>query len=71
MKSGVTLGGAVGAAVLPNLALILGWRNALSSVAVVLIALQTLGIVLYRESPGQASVEAPVVGLREFRQAKS
>jgi ACS family hexuronate transporter-like MFS transporter len=67
MKSGVTLGGAVGAAVLPGLALILGWKNALIIIAVTVIMLGAISITLYREPTVKASIEVSTTGLRELR----
>lgn len=69
MKSGVPAGGAVGAAVLPSLALILGWRNALTSVAVAVIVFGAIAMTLYRdERSSRESTEASVPGLRQLRQ---
>lgn len=66
MKSGVALGGAIGGAVLPGLALMVGWRSALTSVAVTVIILGALAVIVYRESPSPPSVEAPTFGLKEL-----
>lgn len=67
MKTGVPLGSAVGAAVLPSLALVLGWRNAVTVVALAVITIGILVTVLYRESPIRTPLEAQAFGLREFR----
>ena len=67
MKSGVTLGGAIGAAVLPVLALLIGWRGALNIIAVVVILLGAISVTLYREPNGKIVSEAPPTGLRELR----
>ncbi|MFC2065941.1 MFS transporter [Chloroflexota bacterium] len=66
MKSGVALGGAIGGAVLPVLALMLGWRSALTSAAVAVIIFGALAVTVYRESPKSPSVEAPAFGLKEL-----
>ena len=68
MKSGVTIGGATGAALLPGLALLIGWRNGLTAVALAVIALGMLAATVYRESPGPAPPEAQSFGLKDLRQ---
>ena len=78
MKSGVTIGGATGAALLPGLALLIGWRNGLTAVALAVIALGVLATTVYRESPGRESPgrespgpappEAQSFGLKDLRQ---
>jgi MFS family permease len=67
MKSGVTLGGAIGAAVLPGLALLIGWRNALIIISVVVILLGAISITLYREPNGETVSEGPPTGLKEIK----
>jgi predicted MFS family arabinose efflux permease len=65
MKSGATLGGALGAAILPSLALLIGWRGALIIIALIVILLGGLSITLYREP--KAMSEGPPTVLRELR----
>ena len=66
-KSGVSLGGAVGAAVLPGLALLIGWRGALIVIALIILFIGAIGITLYREPSGKALPEVHPTGLRELR----
>jgi predicted MFS family arabinose efflux permease len=67
MKSGVTLGGAIGAAVLPGLALLIGWRGALIIISVVVILLGAVNVILYREPTGETLTEAPTTGFKEIK----
>ena len=67
MKSGVSLGGALGAALLPGLALLIGWRNALVMIAFVVILVGGISITFYRETTGKALTEALPTGLRQLR----
>lgn len=67
MKSGVSLGGAVGAALLPGLALLLGWRVALIMLALVVILVGGISITFYRERTGKTLTEAQPTGLRQLR----
>ncbi len=68
MKSGVTLGGAIGAAVLPQLSLLLGWRNALAIFIVLVILVAPVATIFYRELPGQKSNNTSVLGIKELRE---
>jgi MFS family permease len=68
MKSGVNAGGALGAAVLPTLALLIGWRNGLTYVVVAVIGLNIFVMAIYRDPPGQVYKATISFGLREMRQ---
>jgi len=67
MKSGVNVGGALAGAILPSLALLFGWRNAMASVAVAAIIFGAISITLYRGAPSQATAEKLSPGIKEFR----
>jgi sugar phosphate permease len=67
MKSGVNIGGGLGGAILPSLAIMIGWRNAMASVAAAAILLGTIGITLYRNLPVQTTDEPLTPVVKNFR----
>ena len=71
MKSGVALGGALGAAGLPGLSLLLGWRNALVIVAAAAIMVAVIVVTLYHEASIETSVESSAFGLKGLRRVFS
>lgn len=64
MKSGVTVGGAAGAVMLPTLALMIGWRFALATIAAAVIVLGVISIILYREPANKVAIDSPVTSLK-------
>jgi predicted MFS family arabinose efflux permease len=68
MKSGVNAGGALGATLLPAIALLVGWRNGLACTLLGIIVLSVLVTVIYREPPDKGAQEKVSFGVREFRQ---
>jgi MFS transporter, ACS family, hexuronate transporter len=67
-QSGVTVGSAIGAIIIPSLCVWLGWRNAVAILGVAVIVIAVLGFSIYREWPRQSSKpQTPV--LANIRQA--
>ncbi len=64
---GLPLGGAVGASIMPPLALWLGWRAAVALPASLIAALGVLTWLLYRDPPAAADAGAAVVGPASLR----
>ncbi len=54
-QSGVTIGAALGAALLPTLALALTWQNSLAALGAVVFGLAVVCYFFYREFPGAAA----------------
>lgn len=64
---GLPLGGAVGASIMPPLALWLGWRSAVALPASLIAALTALTWLLYRDPPMPADAGAAVIGAASLR----
>jgi sugar phosphate permease len=64
---GLPLGGAIGASVMPPLALWLGWRAAVALPATLIAILGVLTWLLYRDPPAAADTGSMVVGATSFR----
>ena len=67
-QTGIPLGGTIAALTLPSLALIHGWRTALSLVGIITAATVALVLLFYREPdrPRVVPSAPPAVGLREI-----
>ena len=59
---GLPFGGAIGAFIMPPLALWIGWREAVALSATVIAALGVLTWLLYRDPPGEAAEAARATG---------
>ena len=68
MKSGVHVGSALGAAVLPVLSLLFGWRNGLTFIVVAIAGISIVAAALYRDAPIHVSGQTGGFGWRELRQ---
>jgi sugar phosphate permease len=64
---GLPLGGAIGASVMPPLALWLGWRAAVALPATLIAILGVLTWLLYRDPPAAADTGSMLVGATSFR----
>jgi predicted MFS family arabinose efflux permease len=64
---GLPLGGAVGASIMPPLALWLGWRAAVALPATLIAALGGLTWLFYRDPPAAADSGSMLVGAASFR----
>jgi ACS family hexuronate transporter-like MFS transporter len=64
---GLPLGGAIGASVMPPLALWLGWRAAVALAATLIAILGVLTWLLYRDPPAAADTGSMLVGATSFR----
>lgn len=64
-QAAIPFGGMVTAAVLPSLALAVGWRNAMIMDGAVIIVLGILSFVLFRDAPGVAEARAAAAANRQ------
>ena len=64
---GLPLGGAVGASIMPPLALWLGWRSAVALPASLIAVMGTLTWLLYRDPPAAADTGGTPAGAASFR----